>query len=180
MKENIRFHALRLFDKNGYHGTSIRDIGDAVGCKAPTVYHYYGSKENLFDEVVRVAYINSLETKRKLLPEKITPEEYCVGVAIQRKNLSEDEILVHRLAMKTWLGCEGCEGVRQKLMEWESSRYARNERLLSNVIVSPVWIKIITRAFANIIERIILFNEDISDEEIHAEMRFLFEAAINN
>ena len=177
MKEEIRYHALRLFDKNGYHGTSMRDIGDAAGCKAPTVYHYYGSKENLFDEVVRVAYINSLETNRKLLPEKIMPEDYCAGVAIQRKNLMEDEKLVHRLATKTWLGCEGCDEVRQKMLDWESTRYARNEKLLSNAIASPVWVKIITRAFANIIERIILFDEDISDEEIREEMRLLFQAA---
>jgi len=177
LKEEIRYHALRLFDKNGYHGTSMRDIGDAAGCKAPTVYHYYGSKENLFDEVVRVAYINSLETNRKLLPEKITPEDYCAGVAIQRKNLMEDEKLVHRLATKTWLGCEGCDEVRQKMLDWESTRYARNEKLLSNAIASPVWVKIITRAFANIIERIILFDEDISDEEIREEMRLLFQAA---
>ena len=177
MKEEIRYHALRLFDKNGYHGTSMRDIGNAAGCKAPTVYHYYSSKENLFDEVVRVAYIDSLETNRKLLPEIITPEDYCAGVAIQRKNLTENDKLVHRLAMKTWLGCEGCGEVRQKMLDWESTRYARNEKLLSNVIASPAWVRIITRAFVNIIERVILLDEDISDEEIREEMRLLFEAA---
>ena len=177
MKDRIRFHALRLFDSKGFHGTSMRDIGDAAGCSMPTLYHHYGSKENLFDEVVRVAYIQSLEANRKLLPDKMTPEHYCAEVAIQRKNLTEDERLVHRLAMKTWLGCEGCDAVRQSILDWESARFARNAQLLSDVIVSPAWVRIITRAFSNIIERIVLLDEDISDAEIREEMRLLFKAA---
>ena len=177
MKELISYHSLRLFDQKGYNGASMRDIGHAAGCSMPTLYHHYKNKENLFDEVVRVAYINSLAANRKLLPEKISPENYCAEVAIQRKNLTDDEKLIHRLAMKTWLGCEGCDEVRQKMLNWESTRYARNEKLLSNVISSPIWVKIITRAFENIIERIVLFNEDISDEEIREEMRILFQAA---
>ena len=179
MKEKIRFHALRLFDQNGFHGTSIRDIGEAAGCKMPTVYHYYESKENLFDVVVRVAYIGMIEEQRKRLPVEIAPQEYCASMVIQKKNLSEDELLVHRLAMKTWLGCEGCPDVRQKLIEWEATRNKRNENRLMEMLSSCVWAKIITRAFMNLIERIILFNETIPDEEIREEMRLLFEAAAN-
>jgi len=179
VKEKIRYHALRLFDQNGFHGTSIRDIGEAAGCKMPTVYHYYESKENLFDTVVRVAYIDLIEELRKRLPEKMTPQEYCASMVIQKKNLSEDELLIHRLAMKTWLGCEGCPGVRQKLIEWESDRNAKNEARLMGILSSCVWVRIITRAFMNLIERIILFNEAIPDEEIREEMRLLFEAAAN-
>ena len=177
MKEKIRYHAIRLFDKNGFHGTSMRDISEAAGCKTPTVYHYYESKEKLFDEVVRVAYLNLLDELRTQLPEIITPQDYCTAVIIQKKQLSEDDMLIHRVAMKTWLGCDGCEEVRQKLMEWEVSRNARNETLLSNILLSSVWTKIITRTFMNLIERIILFREDISDDEIREEMRLLFEAS---
>lgn len=177
MKEKIRYHAIRLFDKNGFHGTSMRDIGEAAGCKTPTVYHYYESKEKLFDEVVRVAYINLLDELRKQLPEIIAPQDYCAAVIIQKKQLSEDDMLIHRVAMKTWLGCEGCEEVRQKIIEWEASRNERNETLLSNILLSSIWTKIITRTFMNLIERIILFNEDIPDDEIREEIRLLFEAA---
>lgn len=177
MKEKIRYHAIRLFDKNGFHGTSMRDIGEAAGCKTPTVYHYYESKEKLFDEVVRVAYINLLDELRKQLPEKMVPQDYCAEVIIQKKQLSEDDILIHRVAMKTWLGCEGCEEVRQKLIEWEDARNERNETLLANIATSKAWVKIITRTFMNLVERIILFNEDIPDGEIREEIRLLFEAA---
>lgn len=177
MKENIRYHAIRLFDKNGFHGTSMRDVGNAAGCKTPTVYHHFKSKENLFDEVVREGYIDMLARLRKELPETMSPQDYCTAVIIQKKHLSEEDLLVHRIAIKTWLGCEGCDEVRQKLIEWEAVRNKRNEELLSNVVSSSVWVKIITRTFMNLVERIILFNEYISDDEIKEEVQTLFSSA---
>ncbi len=90
MKDKIRYHAIRLFDRDGFHGTSMRDIADAAGCKTPTVYHHYKSKEDLFDEVVRVAYLDLLSAQRELLPEIIAPEDYCVESLIQKKRLSEE------------------------------------------------------------------------------------------
>jgi len=179
LKEKIRYHALRLFDQNGFHGTSTRDISETAGCKMPTLYHHYGSKENLFDVVVRVAYIDLIEELRKRLPNELTPQDYCAAAVIQKKNLPVDELLVHRLAMKTWLGCEGCPDVRKKLIEWEAARNAKNETRLMELFSSCVWVKIITRTFMNLIERIILFDEDIPDAEIREEMRLLFEAALN-
>jgi AcrR family transcriptional regulator len=178
LKEKIRYHALRLFDKNGFHGTSMRDVGNAAGCKMPTVYHHYGSKENLFDEVVRVAYIDLVNELNGQFKDGISPQDYCAESAIQKKKLSEDALIIHRIAMKTWLGCEGCEEVRKKLIEWEYARIKRNETLLNDIVTSPAWARIITRTFINLIERIILFGENIPDDDIREEMRLLFESAI--
>ena len=180
MKEQIRYHALRLFDKNGFHGTSMRDIGDAVGCTMPTVYHHYGSKENLFDEVVRVAYIDLVDELSRQLKKGLSPQDYCAVSVIQKKKLSEEEMIIHRIALKTWLGCEGCDEVRQKLIEWENARIQKNDLLLSGIVSSSVWVRIITRTFMNLIERIILFGEDIPDNDIREEMRLLFESASKN
>jgi AcrR family transcriptional regulator len=180
VKEKIRYHAIRLFDKSGFHGTSMRDIADAAGCKTPTVYHHYKSKEDLFDEVVRVAYLNLIGTQRGMLPEIITPQDYCAESGIQKKHLSEDDLLVHRLALKTWLGCEGCEEVRQRLIDWESARHSRNEAMLANTVSSLSWAKIISRVYINLTLRIVLFREDIPDEEIREEIRLVFEAATQN
>jgi len=177
VKEEICYHALRLFDENGYHGTSMRAIGEAVGCTMPTLYHHYGNKKNLFDEVVRVAYINSIDDLQHQLPAQATPQEVCAESIIQKKNLSENNLLIHRLAMKTWLGCEGYKEVRHKLVDWEKARNKKNEAMLSITVSSTVWVKIITRAFFNMTERIILLSESIPDEDIREEMRLLFEAA---
>jgi AcrR family transcriptional regulator len=178
MKEVIRIRALELFDRKGYHGASIRDISEAAGCKMPTVYHYYKSKANLFDEVVRVAYISLLNAIRGRMPEIMPPMEYCVESVIQKKRLSDEELMVHRLALKTWLGCEGCGAVRDKMIAWEAERNAMNEARLSDLFSSAAWSRILTRTFMNLVERIILFGDDIPDDQIREEIRIIFMAAM--
>ncbi len=37
--------AIRLFNRNGYHATSMQDIAKAVSIKKPSLYHHFESKE---------------------------------------------------------------------------------------------------------------------------------------
>lgn len=39
--------AAELFDENGYHGTGMGDIAQAVGIRKPTLYHYFKSKDEI-------------------------------------------------------------------------------------------------------------------------------------
>ncbi len=39
--------AASLFDRGGYHATSMEDIATAVGLRKPTLYHYFGSKDEI-------------------------------------------------------------------------------------------------------------------------------------
>ena len=55
-KGRILGAALRLFADVGFHGSSIRDIGAAVGLRAANLYLYYPSKEHLLAELVRLGY----------------------------------------------------------------------------------------------------------------------------
>jgi AcrR family transcriptional regulator len=50
-KERIRREAAQLFARNGYHGTGIQALSDAVGLGRGALYHHIGSKEALFEEV---------------------------------------------------------------------------------------------------------------------------------
>lgn len=180
MKEKIRYHALRLFDQNGFHGTSMRDIGDAAGCKSPTVYHYYESKENLFDEIVRVEYEALVDKLGDEIPKGLSLKESSIYRIKRKKTLSADEKLVYRLAIKTWLGFEGCETTRQKLLQWEQARYEKNMENYSEVTSSMLWIKFITRSITNMIIRIILLGENPTDDEIQEEISIIFEVASHN
>ena len=45
--------AQRLFASRGYHGVSIRDIVQACGLSNAALYYYFGSKQNLYVEVIR-------------------------------------------------------------------------------------------------------------------------------
>jgi len=47
MKQKILDESIRLFGKNGFDGTSIQQIADAVGIKKPSLIYYFHSKEEL-------------------------------------------------------------------------------------------------------------------------------------
>ena len=83
-KFTIIKEALNLFRTQGYHKTTMSNIGDACGLLKGSIYHYFSSKEDLMKEVLEVlkdhyrdkvfiyAYDNELTAtqKLKLLGEK--------------------------------------------------------------------------------------------------------------
>jgi len=57
--------AERLFAERGFAATSIRDIVGDAELTAPSLYHFFGSKENLLVELINIrhaAYCDELET----------------------------------------------------------------------------------------------------------------------
>ncbi|MBN9139302.1 MAG: TetR family transcriptional regulator [Micrococcales bacterium] len=54
-KESIRAAAARLFPLHGYTGTSVRDIAAAAGVDAALVIRHFGSKEELFLEIMQLS-----------------------------------------------------------------------------------------------------------------------------
>ena len=56
-KERILDAALTLFAENGYDGTSVEQIANIVGIKAPSLYKHYKGKEDILN-----ALIDSAET----------------------------------------------------------------------------------------------------------------------
>jgi AcrR family transcriptional regulator len=51
-QRQIRLAASRLFVQQGYDGTSMQDIADAVGLTKPGLYHFVASKEELLSAIV--------------------------------------------------------------------------------------------------------------------------------
>jgi AcrR family transcriptional regulator len=45
--------ALETFSKQGFHQTSMNDIADAAGVTKPVLYQHFGSKRDLFLELLR-------------------------------------------------------------------------------------------------------------------------------
>lgn len=44
--------AASLFAERGYNATSVREVVEAAGCKKPTLYYYFGNKEQLYLEII--------------------------------------------------------------------------------------------------------------------------------
>lgn len=69
--------AAEMFKKNGYRGTKLNDVAEAMGLDRASLYYYVGSKEELFHEVVGTAVETNADTAEQILagpgtaPEKL-------------------------------------------------------------------------------------------------------------
>ena len=50
--QRILREALALFSARGYDATSVREICEAAGIAKPTLYHFFGSKEGVYQALV--------------------------------------------------------------------------------------------------------------------------------
>lgn len=57
--------AARLFARNGYDATSVREIVEAAGVAKPTLYYYFRSKEGLAQALLTVPLANLVAALRK-------------------------------------------------------------------------------------------------------------------
>lgn len=76
-REMILEAAERLFAERGFAATSVRDIVGEAQTSAPSLYHFFGSKEKLLVELIddrHTAYCNDLEADLVLAN---TPFEVC-------------------------------------------------------------------------------------------------------
>ena len=53
-REEIISAALDLFVRKGYAATKIQDIAGAAGMSVGLLFHYFGSKEKLYEELIRI------------------------------------------------------------------------------------------------------------------------------
>lgn len=75
-RQQIMFKALELFVKKGYRETKISDIAKAADMSTGLLFHYFESKEQLYEELVRMG-VEGTKTPAKL--EAATPLEYFSG-----------------------------------------------------------------------------------------------------
>lgn len=104
-RSDIVKEALKLFRVQGYHKTTMANIGDACGLLKGSIYHYFSSKEDLMRsvlEILRDHYRNKVfvfaydekinaEKRLKLLGEK------CVDIFSN----GEGACLMANIAMET-------------------------------------------------------------------------------
>lgn len=61
--------AARCFYEQGYHGTSVRDITEAVGWTPGALYHHYRSKQDLLMDIVSWFLAQSIAATRDALAQ---------------------------------------------------------------------------------------------------------------
>ena len=74
-RDEITDAAMELFFEHGYEATSVRMIMDKVGGEIGMFYHYFRSKDMLFDTVVDRFFQNYRKSFETLVSGCSTPEE---------------------------------------------------------------------------------------------------------
>jgi len=72
--------AAALFDKNGYHNTSMDDIAAAVGLRKPSLYHYFESKEEILFWIHQEFIDLIIERQVQRDGKGLEPSELLLGV----------------------------------------------------------------------------------------------------
>lgn len=67
MRNTILQKSLLYFARNGFAGTKISDLSKNIGIAQGTIYLYFDSKEELFQEILKIADSNEMLKKMKLL-----------------------------------------------------------------------------------------------------------------
>jgi AcrR family transcriptional regulator len=67
-RERIVAAALALVEERGLQGFTFRRLGEALGCEAMSVYHYFPDKRHLLDAMVEHALAGVREPAAQLLP----------------------------------------------------------------------------------------------------------------
>jgi AcrR family transcriptional regulator len=183
IKDTIKVKAAEIFSDKGFHGASIREIAKAAECSLPMLYYYYNSKNALFEEVAYHEFIQLTERLNASVALGGSLSDIYFRAMKQRKDLNPSDKRVYKLSMKVWLGFDGSKEVREKLMEWENGRQERTRKILSKACSDPeklpIFSNIMVRIIENITEKIVLLDEDISDEEIRKEIDFMMDTIID-
>jgi AcrR family transcriptional regulator len=74
-KERIRREAAQLFARNGYQGTGVRALSEAVGLGRGALYHHIGSKEALFEEISTRPVQEMIEIAAAIVARPVSAEE---------------------------------------------------------------------------------------------------------
>lgn len=157
-KERILEEALTLFAENGYDGTSVEQIAEKVGIKAPSLYKHFKGKEDILNAIIDNAearYEESFGSENHIgrLPES---KESFVRVTMEkisftmhdpmirkiRKFLVQEQFCSERLAkITTRHQLDGLQGMYTKIIEGMMSKgliKEDNAALLATELTAPV------------------------------------------
>lgn len=78
-RDDVIQEAAALFDRRGYHATSMEDIAAAVGLRKPTLYHYFGSKDEILFWVHEEFIDLLIERQERRAKTAMTPDQLMLA-----------------------------------------------------------------------------------------------------
>lgn len=132
MRNTILQKSLLYFARNGFAGTKISDLSKNIGIGQGTIYVYFDSKEELFQEILKIADGNEMLKKMKLLEAMpITAKKKLRMLSETVLNrLAEDEIFAAMIALNTQILLEKNEAYSSEETTYQTELYNYTSKII--------------------------------------------------
>jgi len=181
LRKRIKEVAVKQFNANGYHGTTIRNIAKDVDCSLPMIYYYYNNKKELFDEIIKKDYFNLIKKQASQLKDENIIDFYTHFI-YSLNALNDYDKLVYRLGIKVYLSFDGDEELMNLMDEWEKGILPRHLEILKPYTKNMNNEKAIVRTLVHLLETlivdIVVKNRYLSEDEIREEITIVLQDCI--
>jgi len=173
LRDRIKEVAVEHFNRNGYHGTTIRNIAKDVNCSLPMIYYYYNNKKELFDEIIKKDFFDLLKRQEELLKTNNIIDSYAKFV-YDLNSLSNYDKKVYRLGIKVYLSFDGDEELTEIMDEWEKTILPQHYQILKPYLKDAdngiAIVRTLVHLLVTLIESIVVKNRFLSEKDIREEI----------
>lgn len=132
MRNTILQKSLLYFAKNGFAGTKISDLSRNIGIGQGTIYVYFESKEELFQEILKVANYDKELKQLKILmhmPVSAAMKLNQLSESVM-KLLREDEMFAAKIALNTQIILEQSKDFSSGKTSYQSEFYEYTAQII--------------------------------------------------
>lgn len=132
MRNTILQKSLLYFARNGFAGTKISDLSKNIGIGQGTIYVYFESKEELFQEILKIADSNEMLKKMKLLvamPISAKKKLRMLSETVLNR-LEEDETFAAMIALNTQMLLEKNEAYSSEETTYQTKLYNYTSKII--------------------------------------------------
>lgn len=132
MKNTILRKSLLYFARNGFAGTKISDLSKNIGIGQGTIYVYFESKEELFQEILKVADSNEMLKKMKLLagmPISAKKKLRMLSETVLNR-LKEEETFAAMITLNTQMLLEKNEAYSSEETTYQTELYNYTSKII--------------------------------------------------
>ena len=132
MKSTILQKSLLYFARNGFAGTKISDLSRNIGIGQGTIYVYFQSKEELFQEILKIADNNKELKQLKILVHTPIDAKKKICLLSERimKSLQEDETFAAMVALNTQMLLEKNKEHSSGVTTYQSDLYEYTAKII--------------------------------------------------
>ena len=175
--------SIKLFADKGFNGTSMRDIAKAVGTTLPTIYYYFGNKQDLYQSILREVIEKFIETTATAAVEVGGIREKLIAMGMAKHRFIAENREMMMLYLREMYGPKGVvslnESIAQGVMMLEMLVREGIEKGELRQVDPNITAWYLMGVFSTYDMRIVGRGELPSEEEIRAVVDLAIEAIKN-